>query len=93
LVSIANLAQQDAQRGFYVVDRAKQEKQSIIVKAEGEATSANLIGQAVKNNPGFLELRKLEAAREIAQVISSSKNKVYVDADTLLLNVKSQPQK
>lgn len=38
---------------------------------------------------GFLELRKLEAAREIATVMSQSSNKVYVDAETLLLNVKS----
>jgi prohibitin 2 len=48
-----------------------------------------LIGNAVKNNPGFLELRKLETAREIAHVIADSKNKVYVDANTLLLNVKT----
>jgi prohibitin 2 len=80
-------AQQDAQRASYIVDRAKQEKQSIIVKAEGEARSASLIGDAVKNSPGFLALRKLDAARDIAATISKSNNKVYVDADTLLLNV------
>ena len=69
------------------MDRAKQEKQSIIVKAEGEAKSAALIGDAVKNNPGFLDLRRLDAAREIAIVVSKSNNKIYVDAETLLLNV------
>lgn len=69
------------------MDRARQEKQSIIVKAEGEAQSASLIGDAVKNSPGFLQLRKLDAAREIAKILSKSSNKVYVDADTLLLNV------
>ena len=53
-VESKQIAQQDAQRGFFVVDRAKQEKQSIIVKAEGEAQSAALIGNAVKNNPGML---------------------------------------
>ncbi len=83
-----HIAQQEAQRGQFIVDRAKQEKQSIIVKAEGEAQSASLIGDAVKNNPGFLDLRRLDAAREIAHTLSSSKNKVYVDAETLLLNVK-----
>ena len=87
-VEAKQIAQQDAQRGFYIVDRAKQEKQSIIVKAEGESKSAELIGEAVKNNPGFLELRKLEAAREIAETVATSKNNVYVDAGTLLLNVK-----
>jgi prohibitin 2 len=53
-----------------------QEKQSIIVKAEGEAKSAGLIGDAVKNSPGFLELRKLETAKEIAETLSKSTNKV-----------------
>ncbi|KAJ3276532.1 Prohibitin-2, subunit of the prohibitin complex (Phb1p-Phb2p) [Terramyces sp. JEL0728] len=86
-VEAKQIAQQEAQRGFFIVDRAKQEKQSIIVKAEGEAKSAILIGNAVSNNPGFLELRKLEAAREIASIVSQSNNKIYVDADTLLLNV------
>ncbi|KAI8906040.1 prohibitin-2 [Gorgonomyces haynaldii] len=86
-VEAKQIAQQEAQRASYVVDRAKQEKQSIIVKAEGEAKSAMLIGDAVKNNPGFLELRKLDAARDIAAVVSKSPNKIYVDADTLLLNV------
>lgn len=38
-------AQQEAQRASYVVDSAKQEKQSIIVKAEGEAKAAQLIGE------------------------------------------------
>jgi prohibitin 2 len=87
-VEAKQIAQQDAQRGFYVVESAKQEKQSIIVKAEGEAKSAELIGEAVKNSPGFLELRKLEAAREIAGVVAGSRNTVYADAGTLLLNVK-----
>ena len=87
-VEAKQIAQQDAQRGYFVVDRAKQEKQSIIVKAEGEAKSAELIGEAVKNNPGFLELRRLDCGREIAEVVANSKNVVYADAGTLLLNIK-----
>lgn len=82
------LAQQEAQRASFIVDRARQEKQSIIVKAEGEAQSATLIGDAVKNNPGFLELRKLETAKEIAETVGASKNKVYLDSNALLLNVR-----
>lgn len=82
-----SIAQQDAQRATFIVDRAKQEKQSIIVRAEGEAKSAELIGEAIKNKPGFLELRKLETARDIAQTIAQSNNKVFLDSDTLLLNV------
>ncbi|KAJ3101450.1 hypothetical protein HDU96_009980, partial [Phlyctochytrium bullatum] len=65
-VEAKHIAQQEPQRASYIVEWAKQEKQSIIVKAEGEAKSAELIGEAIKNKPGFLELRKIEAAQQIA---------------------------
>nr|KAJ3422022.1 hypothetical protein HK105_001502 [Polyrhizophydium stewartii] len=89
-VEAKQIAQQEAQRASFIVDRAKQEKQSIIVKAQGEAKSAELIGDAVKNSPGFLELRKLETAREIASLISQSNNRVFIDSDGLLLNVTAE---
>lgn len=72
-----------------MVDQAIQEKQSIIVKAQGEARSAELIGEAVKTNKGFLQLRKLEAAREIAATLAQSGNRVMLDAKSLLLDGKS----
>lgn len=81
------IAQQEAQRAAFEVEKAKQDKQSIIVRAQGEAQSAELIGKSIMNNPGFLELRRLENAREIARVVSDSKNRVFLNADTLLLNV------
>lgn len=45
--------------------------------------------QAIKNKPGFLELRKIETAREIAGIVAQGQNKVFVDSDSLLLNVNS----
>jgi hypothetical protein len=42
------------------VDKAQQEKQSAIVRAQGEAQSAELIGKAIKDNPSFITLRKIE---------------------------------
>lgn len=68
------------------MDQAIQEKQSTIVRAQGEARSAELIGEAIRKNKGFLQLRKLETAKDIAQMLSGSGNKVMLDADTLLLN-------
>ncbi|KAF8755324.1 hypothetical protein RHS01_05676 [Rhizoctonia solani] len=70
----------------FQVDQAIQEKQSIIVRAQGEARSAELIGEAVKKNKGFLELRRLEAARDIANILATSGNRVMLDAQSLLLN-------
>ncbi|CEP19098.1 hypothetical protein [Parasitella parasitica] len=92
-VEAKQIAQQDAQRAAFIVDRARQEKQSIIVRAQGEAKSAELIGEAIENKPGFLELKRIEAAREIATVISRSGNKVMLDSDTLLLNVNTPKPK
>lgn len=60
--------------------------QSIIVRAQGEAQSAELIGQAMRANTGFLELRRLEAACEIANVLATSGNRVMLDSQSLLLN-------
>lgn len=62
--------------------------QSIIVRAQGEARSAELIGEAMRSNKGFLQLRRLEAARDIATLLSESGNKVMLDAQSLLLNGK-----
>lgn len=86
-VEAKQVAQQVAQRAAFLVDQAIQEKQSIIVRAQGEAKGAELIGNAVAKNKGFLELRRLEAAREIAQTVSHGGNKLMLDSGALLLDV------
>ncbi|PPQ77467.1 hypothetical protein CVT25_011337 [Psilocybe cyanescens] len=86
-VEAKQVAQQTALRAAYLVDQAIQEKQSIIVRAQGEAKSAELVGEALRKNKGFLELRRLEAARDIATLLSQSQNKVMLDSQSLLLNV------
>lgn len=58
-----------------------------MIRAQGEAQSAEMIGQAIARNPGFIELRRIEAARDIASTISSSANRVYLTSDSLLLNL------
>lgn len=85
--SLLLTAQQDAERAKYIVIGAEQEKQTIITKARGEAQSASLIGLSVKKNPGFMKLRRIDAARDIADIVSGSGNKVYLNADSLLLNL------
>jgi prohibitin 2 len=86
-VEAKQVAQQTALRAAYLVDQAIQEKQSIIVRAQGEAKSAELVGESLRKNKGFLELRRLEAARDIATLLSQSQNKVMLDSQSLLLNV------
>lgn len=81
------VAQQEAERAKYIVLGALQEKKTIITKARGEAESAELIGTAVKRNPGFMKLRRIDAAKDIADIVSGSGNKIYLNADSLLLNL------
>ncbi len=56
-VEAKQIAQQEAQRAAYLVEKAKQEKQQKIVQAEGEATAALMLGNAISKNPGYLKLR------------------------------------
>ena len=86
-VEAKQVAQQDAERSKFIVDKALEEKRSIIIKAEGEAESLKLISKSIEQNPGFVELRRLDAAKEIATTVSRSANKVYLNADSLLLNL------
>ena len=86
-VEAKQVAQQDAERAKYVVLGAIQEKKTIITRARGEAESAELIGNAVKRNPGFMKLRRIDAAKDIADIVTGSGNKIYLNADSLLLNL------
>ncbi|XP_030935585.1 prohibitin-1, mitochondrial [Quercus robur] len=86
-IEAKQVAAQDAERAKFIVEKAEQDKRSAIIRAQGEATSAQLIGQAIANNPAFVTLRKIEAAREIAHTVSVSSNKVFLNADDLLLNL------
>ncbi|KIP05168.1 hypothetical protein PHLGIDRAFT_108574 [Phlebiopsis gigantea 11061_1 CR5-6] len=92
-VEAKQVAQQTALRAAFLVDQAIQEKESIIIRAQGEARSAELIGEALRANKGFLQLRRLEAARDIAGLLATSGNKVMLDSQSLLLNVASTDMK
>lgn len=86
-VEAKQVAQQEAERARFIVEKAKQDKRATIVRAEGEARSAQMIGDAMRDNPAFIQLRRIEAAREIATTVQRSSNRVYLDADTLQLNL------
>ena len=88
-VEAKQIAQQDAQRAAFVVDKAKQEKQGMVVKAQGEAKSAQLIGEAIKKSKDYVELKRLDTAKEIATILSKSPNRVVLDNEALLLNTLS----
>ncbi|KAH0876538.1 hypothetical protein HID58_063932 [Brassica napus] len=88
-IEAKQVAAQEAERAKFIVEKAEQDKRSAVIRAEGEAKSAQLIGQAIANNQAFITLRKIEAAREIAQTIAQSANKVYLSSNDLLLNLQA----
>jgi len=88
-VESKQVAQQEAERAKYMVEMAEQERKSKVIHAQGEAEAALLIGEAMKKNPAFAEIRRIEAAREIAHVVANSPNRVYLNSDALLMNLTS----
>eukprot|EP01117_Protostelium_nocturnum_P000016 TRINITY_DN1003_c0_g1_i2.p1 TRINITY_DN1003_c0_g1~~TRINITY_DN1003_c0_g1_i2.p1 ORF type:complete len:300 (+),score=67.32 TRINITY_DN1003_c0_g1_i2:87-986(+) len=83
-VEAKQVAQQEAEKAKFVVEKAEQDKKSAIIKAQGEATSAKVISDAMQKNPNFIDLRRIEAAKDIAKLLSKSSNKIYLDSNNLL---------
>jgi prohibitin 1 len=84
------VAQQEAERARYLVEKADQEAKAAIIRAEGESEAARLITQAtMKTGPAFLELRRLEAAKEVADTLTKSKNITFLPSNS---NVFIQPR-
>lgn len=86
-VEAKQVAQQEAQRAMFTVEQAVQERQQKIVHSEGEAEAAKMLGEAISKNPGYLKLRKIRAAQNIARTIAASQNRVYLNANSLMLNI------
>ena len=73
------IAQQDAERARFIVEKAEQERQANVIRAEGEAESADTISRAIdKAGEGLLLIRKIEAAKEIAQTLAGNPNVTYL---------------
>ncbi|XP_021733374.1 prohibitin-1, mitochondrial-like [Chenopodium quinoa] len=86
-IEAKQVAAQDAERAKFVVEKAEQDKKSAIIKAQGEAKSAELIGKSIAQNPAFITLRRIEASRDIAHTVAKSSNKVLLNSSDLLLNM------
>eukprot|EP00933_Yihiella_yeosuensis_P053717 TRINITY_DN51_c0_g1_i1.p1 TRINITY_DN51_c0_g1~~TRINITY_DN51_c0_g1_i1.p1 ORF type:complete len:308 (+),score=87.99 TRINITY_DN51_c0_g1_i1:77-925(+) len=87
-VESKQVAQQNAEKARYLVLKAQEEKKRTIIHAEGEMESARMIGDAIKANPGFVELRKIQVAKEISQLLSKSSNRMVLNTDSLLMSLK-----
>ncbi|BBN03222.1 prohibitin 1 [Marchantia polymorpha subsp. ruderalis] len=80
------VAQQEAERSKFVVAKAEQERRAAIIRAEGESEAAKLISDATLSaGSGIIELRRIEASREIAATLSKSRNVVYLPSGNNML--------
>jgi len=86
-VEAKQVAQQDAERAKFIVEKAIQDKRSTVIKAQADADSALMLSRAIRENPSFLELRRIEAAKDIAAILSRSPNKVYLSSENLMFNL------
>uniref|UniRef100_H2UYA5 Prohibitin 1 n=1 Tax=Takifugu rubripes TaxID=31033 RepID=H2UYA5_TAKRU len=78
-VEMKQVAQQEAERARFVVEKAEQQKQAAIISAEGDSQAALLIANSLMDaGDGLVELRKLEAAEDIAFQLSRSRNITYL---------------
>jgi len=81
------VAHQEAERAKYLVEIAEQDRKSKIIHAQGESQAVKMVGAAMQKNPAFAELRRIDAAREIARSIANSPNRVFLNSDALLVNL------
>jgi len=91
-IEMKQVAQQDAERAKFVVLRSEQEKRAAVIRAEGEAEAARMISESLKQGQTLVELRRLEAAREIANTLARSKNVVYLPGSgtNMLMQIPNQ---
>jgi len=86
------VAQQTAEKQKFLVERAKQEKFAEVILAEGETEAARMIQEAMKGGNEFIELRRIEAAKEIAETLSKSRRVTYLSPGTNILLNANGPQ-
>eukprot|EP00123_Amoebidium_parasiticum_P009482 comp19503_c1_seq1/m.22771 comp19503_c1_seq1/g.22771 ORF comp19503_c1_seq1/g.22771 comp19503_c1_seq1/m.22771 type:complete len:275 (-) comp19503_c1_seq1:72-896(-) len=88
-VEMKQVEQQKAERARFVVEKAEQEQLAEVIRAEGDSEAARLISKSLsENGPGLVELRKIDAAVDIAQTLSRARGVTYLPGGSnMLLNL------
>jgi len=76
---------QEAERSKYVVQKSEQLRKAAIIKAEGDTEYAKLMMEATKGGPSFVELRQIEAAKEIVTKLAQAENITYLPNEASVL--------
>jgi len=91
-VELKQVAQQEAERARFLVEKAEHQKNAAITTAEGDTQAAILLAKAIQDaGEGLVELRRTEAAEDIAYQLSKARNVTYLPSgQQILLNVPAQ---
>ena len=73
------VASQEAERQQWIVKKADQLRMVAVIRAEGEAEAAEIITNSLQENGNALiEVRRIDAAKEIAGKLANSRNITYL---------------
>lgn len=83
------MAQQDAEKARFLVEKAEQQKKASVISAEGDAQAASMLAKSLAEaGEGLVELRRIEAAEDIAHNLSKSRQVAYLPhGQNVLLNL------
>ena len=78
-VELKQVAQQEAEKARFLVEKAEQVKTASVISAEGDSEAADLLAKAfAEAGEGLVELRRIETAEDVATNLAQSRNVVYL---------------
>jgi len=91
-VEMKQVAQQDAERARFMVEKEEQLKIANVIRAEGDAEAADLIAKSMsESGEGLIQLRKIEAAKDVASNLARARGVTYLPSSQgVLLNMPGQ---
>jgi len=91
-IEAKQVASQEAERAKFVVEKSEYEKQATVIRAGGEAESAEILSKAFKESgKGLIEIRRIEAAKDISETLARSRNITYLPTgQSVLMNLSAK---
>lgn len=91
-IEAKQVASQEAERAKFIVEKSEFEKQATVIRAGGEAESAKILSEAFKESgKGLIEIRRIEAAKDISETLARSRNITYLPSgQSVLMNLNAK---
>jgi len=91
-IEAKQVASQEAERAKFIVERTEYEKQATVIRAHGEAQSAEILTKSIaESGAALIEIRRIEAAKDIAETLARSRNITYLPGgQNVLMNLNAK---